>query len=631
MFEFIARIVLASAGLASSGLRAGPSFDLTWRAVAFFCAYSLLLFLLEQRRLRNPGVSGLAAGVDGAVIALLLQDAGQIERFGFLTLTPVIWAAARHGANALLMAPVTAASLVSIANLHGERGASPVLLAQAAGILLIGLISPSVQTRVEIKEVAVPVAGPHPEQFREMRLRLRDALVELESVNHRAEREALGTALVNLTVRQGDITFDQLATSILQNVEASGVVVYLLDEAQHELRVAGSAGRLPAEIVTSVIPWPQGYGEGVIKSRIQGALRTLDAEGSACRAVSLVRDQGHPLGVVALFHPSPTVVDEALTKVEGVEATLARLVRWISARRDERRRLHLAELLYSVAAVGHGTDTIETLAARVARECFGSLHVDHLAIVDAHSGRILAAQGADGTLLDLVEFAGTRGLAGWIAQEAPETVIDDAHTDLRVPEKEAIKRRVGSFGIVPVLVGGQVVAAITVGTHRAGGITEEEMAMLRIVAGEMSQAWARIEPAFNVEEPHLTTPAEFRQKMAANRSGALVYLDVIKQEALVEKFGQPSFDKALREAAIRLKSLLPAGGFLCRRAEGDYVAFLPGYSEEASRRWAAQAVAAASLVPLTTPDGRARIPMNLRAKVAVLSTQLDRKSSQISA
>jgi GGDEF domain-containing protein len=170
-----------------------------------------------------------------------------------------------------------------------------------------------------------------------------------------------------------------------------------------------------------------------------------------------------------------------------------------------------------------------------------------------------------------------------------------------------------------------------VGTHRVGGITEEEMAMLRIVAGEMGQAWARLEPALAAEEPHITTPAEFRQKIAAGRHGALVYLDVVKQDALVEKFGQPSFDKALREAAVRLKSLLPAGGFLCRRAEGDYVAFLPEQSEEAARRWAAQAVAAASLVPVTTPDGRARIPMNLRAKVAVLSPQLDRKSSQFSA
>ncbi|MBX3096144.1 MAG: GAF domain-containing protein [Fimbriimonadaceae bacterium] len=632
MFELIARIVLASAGLASSGLRSGPAFDLAWKSVAFFCAYSVLLYLLEQKRMRNAGISGLAAGLDAAIISLLLHDAGQLERFGFLTLTPVIWAAARHEAKPVLMAPIAAASLVSIANFNSTAGASPILFAQAAAILLIGLIAPDGTKQIEIREVpAEPSVDP--EANRELRIKLRDALVELDAASTKAERVALSSAIVNLTLRAGETTFDQLAHSLVEHTQASGIVIYALDETTNQLRVVGSEGALPTEVLMSTIEWPHGFGEAAIKSRIHSALRTMDSEGSACRAVALVRDSGRPIGAITLFHASPLVVDEALTRLEDAEQILGRLTKWLLARRDERSRLHLAELLYAVAASGHGAGDIETLAGRVGRDMFSALSVDHVAIVqiDGQNTRNLHISGADGTLSDVLDFGYGQGIPSWIASGATEVLVPDALTDTRLPEKEALKRRVGCFAMLPIRIGTRVVGCITLGTHRAGAIDEESLTAARVVAGELAQAWARMEHLESVEDAACITPAEFRKSIASQPHGSLVYLDLVKKESLVEKFGQPAIDKGLREASLRLKALLPAGGFVCRRNEGDYVAFLPETIEEEARRWANQAVAAASLIPVSTPDGRSRIPMNLRAKVATLSPQLDRKTSQLPA
>jgi hypothetical protein len=69
---------------------------------------------------------------------------------------------------------------------------------------------------------------------------------------------------------------------------------------------------------------------------------------------------------------------------------------------------------------------------------------------------------------------------------------------------------------------------------------------------------------------------------------------------------------------------VPSGSLICRRDDGDYIVFLRGQNEETARVWANEIVATAALVPLTTLDGRNRMPMALRAKVATLTPQKDR-------
>ena len=117
----------------------------------------------------------------------------------------------------------------------------------------------------------------------------------------------------------------------------------------------------------------------------------------------------------------------------------------------------------------------------------------------------------------------------------------------------------------------------------------------------------------------LCTPKEFQEAVGQHPFGCLVYLEPIRLDELIATFGKPALDHAARTLAHRLLSQLPAGGLLCRRPEGDLVAYLRDVEETFARSWANEATTLASMAPLKTPDGRVRVPYGIRAKVARLA------------
>ena len=185
--------------------------------------------------------------------------------------------------------------------------------------------------------------------------------------------------------------------------------------------------------------------------------------------------------------------------------------------------------------------------------------------------------------------------------------------------RPAIKRRVGSFAAVPLQFTETPYGFITAATQRVGGIDASALETLRIVAAEMSQAFARLENPHRDAEG-LMTPKEF--KIACNRcDGALVHIDVLRRAELAESYGQPALDMAVRRFASKARARLPLGGALCRRDNGDYMFFLPEWETEQATRWANDLIATYSAVAVSTPDGRLRIPLAMRAKTALITPQ----------
>jgi len=207
------------------------------------------------------------------------------------------------------------------------------------------------------------------------------------------------------------------------------------------------------------------------------------------------------------------------------------------------------------------------------------------------------------------------GLQGWVEGGCPEVNIFDTGDDSRVDRTLSLRKRVGSLIMIPIQYAERAIGFLCAATHHSGGIDIPEMETLRVITSEMSQAVGRLEAP--VRGPSgLLTPREFQEAIGSDDYGCYIFLEPIKRDALLEEFGAPSLDMALQQYGRRIRQKLPRGGLMCRRAEGDFVVFLRNTTETYSRQWANEAVASASLVGVTTPDGRHKIPLALRAKVS---------------
>ena len=373
----------------------------------------------------------------------------------------------------------------------------------------------------------------------------------------------------------------------------------------------------------------QGLGDGQIRHRVDKlllALRDTD-QPVQCGSV-LLKDRGRMVGMVCLFHPSVKALEEAVDRANEASDITASLVHAQMEREEERRRLRETEILYSVSSTSAGADTPQSVAARVLRELADTMRVDGISIsfLDEGDAFPIVTQGYAPRMMDAMSFASGSGVQGWLKTGAPELAILDTFDDQRLPKEEALKKRVGSLVVIPIQFGTEPFGFLTAMTQRVGGIDSGRLETLRVVGAELSQAIARMRSERRDPEG-LTTPAEFHE-IVGSGPGCMVYLEVLRREELTEKYGAPAIELAVRKFAARMRSKLPTGGALCRRDEGDYVVFLRDMDEAFARSWANDAAATASMIALTTPDGRARIPLALRAKVASLEQQKHQISSE---
>jgi GGDEF domain-containing protein len=189
--------------------------------------------------------------------------------------------------------------------------------------------------------------------------------------------------------------------------------------------------------------------------------------------------------------------------------------------------------------------------------------------------------------------------------------------------QEALKRRVGSFVLVPLNTAQATIGFITAATHSRGGLDKPQIESLRIAAIELSQAFLRLEGKSS-EPEGVMTPAEFGKRVQGTK-GIFVYLEPLRREQLADTFGKSAVDLALRKFVGQLKRSLPKGGCVCRRDEGDYVVFLPKVSLEKATSWANDVTATSAMIAVRTADGSAKIPLALRSKVAAI----DRQDSEV--
>ncbi len=633
MFEFSIRLALALGFVSLSWFAKWPAFEPAWKLSTLFATYSMVLSLLEKRGLRNSGVAGIAAVIDSAAISFALYQSKLLDSYGFISLLPIGWAAFRFQSDALSMAPISAASMLVISNLPQGSGWTPPLLIQCGGTLVLGLL----MARKEKPQVAQPVLsfelnhsenGAQQAEYQELRDKFRKMRDHAESLERSGRRDRFAAILHDTTDTDPTSPMASLAKKIREVCNVQGLSLYAMQQSSSRLVVHAVSGDVPGNTSDSSIDLPEFLSEWQLKDRLDSAIKVIKApEDASHSSTVLLKDRGRILGILALFDQSKSRLIEAAEIATECSETIARMVRLHLVREEEKRRLRQTELLYTLSSVCQGADTTSSLASRVARELWETLSLDHLSIAFLESGEpmLAASHGINYPTLELMTFHQEAGAEGWIQSGAPEVTVANARDDDRFPRDQALKRRIGSFFVIPLSFSEDVYGYLSIGSQRAHGIDEGMIETTRLVAFELSRALGRVSRG-NKEPEGMTTPQEFHQTVKSQK-GFMVYLEMLRRDEMIESYGKTAMETASRKLGGKLCSILPTGALLCRRYEGDYVAFIRTDDEAYARSWAATAVTTAAMMTFTSLDGQIKIPVSLRSKVAHYTQQ----SNQISA
>lgn len=649
MFELIIRVVLASGTMALAGAMGKPNFDLAWRVSLFFAAYSYLLYVMEQRKARNAGVSGLAAVADSGILALVLADLGLIQQFGFLSALPLVIAFFVHRANAAMMAPLGASWLMVGTNMMTKTNAfTTEIMVQALGILLCGLVLQQSRTMLEerktrraLEEIlrplepepeptiaptaiqieATPTTHDEAEEIKESFRALTDSARELEK---RTKRDKACVLMIERTMRDKAKPYHAVAGTLLDQTGAEGLVLYAVSQYGDALVARATSGAVEHETEEAALELTGGQTDAALLERASSLVHVLrEPEGKRKFANVIMKAKGRIVGLVTLFHHSAIELEASVRKcretLDFVSEHISELVHY----EQTTRRLNEAELLYSIATMTVGAKTPEEIVGRVVRELWDTVSLDHLSAYFIEDGRsvLVAREGSDIEIMEEISFARGYGVSGWIESGAPFTSMPDARSDGRIATHAATKKRVGSLLIVPLEFGTTPIGYVVAATSRTAGTDLATTETIRVVCAEASHALAR-EALSGKGASGLTTPTNFYDAVRAAGRGHFVYLEVIKKDSLSEVYGKPAIEHAVRRFAVRMAAELPSGAVACRRSEGDYVAFIPGAEEEFVRNWSNDVIALASMIGVHTPDGRTRIPLALRSKLAPVNQQL---------
>jgi len=467
--------------------------------------------------------------------------------------------------------------------------------------------------------------GPEPIAYLELRENFRSLRDQYRDLERRSRRDRIAVQLTEAADATGETFEQRIAHRLREITGAAGTTLHTCAQFADAVVVRAASGNVPEPLKTAMFPLAKGLSEWQMRHRIEQAMLVAQEENHrTLGATVLLKHRGLIVGALCLTDESRHRLDEAVAKAEEAAPFVAAQIQKEQVEAQERRRLREIELLYTIATTASGAESAANLAARVARELNEILNPGHLAIwfLDGDSVYSVAALGASHRLFESLNFDGQTGIPGWLASGGEEVHLFDTADDARIDRVEALKRRVGSYALIPIDVSASVFGFLTVATNASGAIDVKELETIRIVAAELGQALARLDGS--VKGPAgFATPREFQDAVGQAERGVLVTLEPLRLDQLIEQFGRPVVEMAFRKFAAKLRLTLPVGALLCRPSEGDWIIFLRDLDEPFARHWAAEATATASLIPLRTPDGSRRIPLGVRAKIAEIAPQKD--------
>ncbi|MGB7543039.1 MAG: EAL domain-containing protein, partial [Burkholderiales bacterium] len=242
-------------------------------------------------------------------------------------------------------------------------------------------------------------------------------------------------------------------------------------------------------------------------------------------------------------------------------------------------------------------------ACRVAIEA-GQFRMAWIGLVD-RDAMLVKPVAWDGDVRDFFDSApltvmetrpGGHGLAGRAVREKKAVISNDIQSDpQRMMKKEMSERGINSVAVVPLFVDDDVVGILALYAEDKDFFSDEEMKLLKELAGDISFALDHIERAERLDYfayyDALTALANRtlfnerltqRLKIAGQEQGrlALVLLDVDRFKAVNDSLGRQAGDELLKQIAKRLVRFVGDSSRVGRLSADHYAVMLPAVRHE---------------------------------------------------
>ncbi len=621
MRELLVRLCLLSVGFGASFAESGSDVATNAGIAGVLAALAVFSYLLERREMRDGHAATVFAGLDGAGIALWLAANGELSRYGVAVLAPLIWAAAKDGLKASTLAPIASASIIAANVLAGRLPMlSTSLLAPAALVLGLGFlldVVPAAGPRLVERPAPEPPLSLTGDDYIELRESYRVLRQRFRDLERRGEHDRLIAKLFEMRQRPAAELYPALAEMIADTTGADGVAILSVAQTGEAMVVRGATTDFPNELSERAFSFDPSLAPRDLRLRLDGAVRAVPAAERRDFANVLLLHGERVLGMICLGQADAESLQICRDKMDPLAPYVSTLLAEEIEREEAGHRLAHAEMLFDLAVISGGDPA--SAAERMATRLSAAVDADGLAIssLSKGDGQVVAAQGANLELIDALKFSGGTGAEGWAKAGYPEVLILDARDDAACPSEIAIRRRIGSFCLVPIRSGETVTGFLSAATHRAGGIDVAQAETLRLGAQQVASVLASL-VSEDKGSKGVLSEGEFKRFLSA-ASGSLVVLEVLHRDQLALTAGKTALDAAIRRLQVRLRKQLSEEAAMCRRSNGDFLAFLTGTSEAEAQAWANDAATLAALIGVPRIDGAGSTPLAIRAKVAQIA------------
>ncbi len=641
MWEFSARILLAGALIALAGWTNVPPFDIAWRIGLLTASYGFVAYLIEQKKLVNPGFAGLVAGLDALAIAAVLGYAGLLPTMGLLVAAPIVYAVAKRGSNPLATGPIGAAALIG-AGMMVTQGQIPSLytLAHAASVLVIAMLvnQPRIVVRPKtIQEMITELAesaGSEPESGTQALIELREQYRRLSVSYKQLERKSRVDRIssqILLSRKEPGADFGPIVDKLRNLLEADGLILYTSRQATERMVVSASSGRVPDEATGMSFPVKSGDAAYRMKDRAEEAIRAITHEGAdeCARANVVLKHRGLVVGMLTVVVEDESRLESIRKQGEELSDALAQIIMDERSRRKQIRRQKEAELLYEIACRLDGATTEPDIAKRTAKAVSELIDCDHVGVwtIDGEQAMLLGKHGRDVSLLfDYESWIDGGGKPILAYSTADQTVIDHV---------SAARKRVGSYIVVPIIDGDTPIGFVTVAASPHGSLTPDDARILFDVAAELAHAWIstrdRHDGAHGQPTRGLLTVAEFQRAVLSltSQQACIVYFEPLRFADMEDEVGRPAIEMAVRQLGLLLRRHAPTHAQLCRKAEGGFVVLVPDTTFAQASSWATEMAALAAMRSVEAPNGGAAIPLAVKARAADLNEKIESREEII--
>lgn len=634
MYEFVSRLVAAIGLFAVSRWFGQPPMEVAWIIGVLTATYAAVAFFVESKRKTNPAFAGLVAGLDSLAISAALAYSGLLYSLGFLVVAPMIYAVAKRGSNPLATGSIAAAALVFANAMVKGTLEDPIAFAQSAGILTIALLanSPRIVVRPKtiqqmIAELAEPAIENSTQALIELREKYRRLAREYRELERKSRVDRLGTKVLLGRARAG-ASLSDVMNQIREMMHADGIILFTKNQLGDRFIVTEKAGLIPKDATTLSVQIQPNDNAQKLHLRINEAIASTERgypeKLSFCSV--LLTLHGKLIGILTLFTKDSHELENLRRRAEEASEVIARVIV------DERehagilRKLRESELLYEIACRIDGAATVTDLSRRVVQVLKDILPECDISIYGLHEGKptLMAREGRVIKLFETLLYR-PEGIEGWLLGGGNPIFAYSATNHPDIPTAEALKLRVGSYFLVPIAEGDQIIGFISVSSRMEGTLGREDAKTLTDVATEFAHTLNVLRESKKKGSTGLLPVTEFQKEMIeiSNRGGCIVYIEPLRFQELENELGKHTIELAARQLGLLIHRHSPRTARICRKSDYSFIVLLPDTTLQEAQEWANHIMTLAAMRSYDSHTERTPIPLAVRARPADLNARIE--------